>query len=152
MNFDSPAFAAWALCAAFLFLKMYANTIVQFRAKMSGRLASLPEDARAFKPLRDGKPEESSELYMRAAGCWENDLENIPMFLILALAYVGLGGSYECSVAYFVIFSIARTVHTITYLKALQPHRAIAYTIGALVCAALVVGIFWRVSRAGLPA
>lgn len=141
LNFVDPAaFRAWTLCAAFLFLKMFANTAVQFHAKRRDRLASLPED-RAFFGKREPRPESESDLYQRAAGCWENDLENIPMFLILGLAYVGLGGTAATSTVIFSAFSLSRVAHTVFYLKATQPHRAIAYTAGLVATLALAVGI-----------
>lgn len=141
--FRMDALEAWAGAVAFLFIKMYANTAVQFRAKVRDRVATLPEDRAAFK-FRDARAESSSELYERAAGCWENDLENIPMFLLLCLGYVLLGGGHGRVLVVCVAFCAARTAHTVFYLRAMQPHRAVAYTLGALCSFALVVGIVAR--------
>src|SRR5690606_19386696 len=68
----------------------------------------------------------------RAAFCWRNDLENIPLFLILALGFVLVGGSTEWGLVYFAVYAIARISHTVFYMCMLQPWRTIAYEIGAV--------------------
>ncbi len=137
--FQADVFFSWALCAVFLFLKMFANTAVQGYAKLRDRVASLPEDRKYLGA--HARDESTSDLYERAADCWTNDLENIPMFLILGFAYIGVGGSHAVAQAIFISFCVARTAHTVTYLCGWQPWRSIAYTVGALAATGLVVGI-----------
>ena len=77
-----------------------------------------------------------------AAKAWLNDLENIPMFLILALVYAIAGLSSTAFIVYCAVFTVARILHTIFYLSAAQPWRTIAYTVGALTSFALIIHLF----------
>ena len=77
----------------------------------------------------------------RAAAAWRNDLENIPIFLFLGLIYVTLGCWPAGAFIYFSIFAVARILHTIVYLRGLQPARTIFYAIGITICVILSVHI-----------
>ncbi len=77
----------------------------------------------------------------RAAAAWRNDLENIPIFLFLGLIYVTLGCWPAGAFIYFTIFAVARILHTIVYLRGLQPARTIFYAIGLAICVILSVHI-----------
>ena len=129
----------YALITVFLFFKMGANSIVQGRARTSAMAFPNPEDARLFgapAPAADELP-----IVKRAAAAWRNDLENIPIFLFLGLIYVTLGCWPTGAFIYFSIFAIARTFHTIVYLRGLQPARTICYAVGILICVILSVHI-----------
>ena len=78
----------------------------------------------------------------RANNAWRNDLENIPMFLILALVYAIVGLSPTLFILYCVVFTVARILHTIFYLNAVQPWRTIAYSVGAIAMFALMIHLF----------
>lgn len=137
---DPIAFRAWLACLVFLFLKMMLNTLAQGTAKIRDHVATLPEDARYLGAKNQpASREEDSDLYQRGADCWVNDLENIPIFLFLSLGYVLAGGDATRAQLYFAIFCVARLAHTISFLKAWQPHRAIAYTVAIAVSAALAI-------------
>ena len=122
-----------------LALKMAAISIVQGRARVSAGVFTNPEDAKAF-----GGQQVSAEVPMvdRASRAWRNDLENIPIFLILAWIYVYGRLSPRVFVIYCIIFMIARIIHTICYLNAIQPARTIAYTVGALTTLAMIIQLF----------
>src|SRR4051812_40880171 len=93
-NQFSPQFQIWALTAAFLFLKMWSNSLIQGVALFKSKHVALPEDARFVgKNATVAGPE--SDLALRASYCWENDLENIPIFLFLLLGYCFVGGEVE---------------------------------------------------------
>jgi len=65
---------------------------------------------------------------------------NVPRTLMLVYAIAGL--SSGLFVIYCVVFTVARILHTIFYLNAMQPWRTIAYTVGALTSFALMVHLF----------
>ena len=133
----------YALTTVILFFKMFANSIVQGLARVNAKAFVTPEDARFFAhapPVPDEVP-----LVKRAAMCWRNDLENIPIFLFLGLIYVTLGLSPEGAHVYFTIFIVARILHTFAYLNGLQPWRTIFFTIGMIVCVALSIQILTAV-------
>jgi len=129
----------YAITAIVLALKMEAISIVQGRARMSAGVYTNPEDAKAF-----GGQQASVEAPMveRASKAWRNDLENIPIFLIIAWIYVAAGLSAGAFVIYCIVFMAARVSHTICYLNAIQPARTIAFTVGALTMLALMIHLF----------
>ena len=79
----------YALTTVILFFKMFANSIVQGIGRLNAKAFVTAEDARFFAhapPAPDEAP-----IVKRAAMCWRNDVENIPIFLFLGLIYVTLG-------------------------------------------------------------
>ena len=79
---------------------------------------------------------ESSRI-QRIGAVWRNDLENIPYFLILALAYVFLGCWPDGAAFYFGLFVLFRFAHTAAYLQGLQPLRFICYS-GAVIVSCIL--------------
>src|SRR5215471_12494117 len=102
----------YALTAIILAFKMSAISVVQGVARTRAKAYVNPEDARTFgtSPAADEAP-----MVQRAARAWRNDLENIPIFLILAWIYVAAGLSHGLFLIYCTVFVIARIVHTICY-------------------------------------
>lgn len=128
----------WLLCTIFLAAKMWANALVQAYARFRYRQFVNPEDARLVWQLM-GEPclpnTQEHLLVQRGDRCWRNDLENIPMFLLIALGY----GLLEGSAAYLGIFAIARIAHTLFYLAGLQPWRFLSYLLGVGATGAVAV-------------
>jgi glutathione S-transferase len=118
---------------------MSALSFIQGRARTAAKVFVNPEDA----ALYDKTPAaEEVPTVQRAAKAWLNDLENIPIFLILALVYAIAGLSLTAFIIYCAVFTLARILHTIFYLNAMQPWRTIAYTVGALTSLALMIHLF----------
>src|ERR1700683_809541 len=134
-----PLLRIYALTAIVLALKMSAISIAQGRARTSAKVFVIPEDAKMFGGT---VATEDAPAVRRAAKAWLNDLENIPIFLILALIYAIAGLSTTAFLIYCVVFTLARILHTVFYLRAAQPGRTIAYTIGAVVSLALMIHLF----------
>ena len=129
----------YALMAIILSLKMSAIGIVQGRARTGPKKFANPEDAKMFGGTL---VEQEVEGVRRAANAWRNDLENIPMFLILALVYAIAGLSPTAFIVYCVVFTVARILHTVFYLNSMQPWRTIAYSVGAIAMFALIIHLF----------
>jgi uncharacterized MAPEG superfamily protein len=125
---------------------MIANSLVQGRGRVSSKIFTIAEDAPLFGGKLEAKEAPSVE---RASACWRNDLENIPIFLILAWIYVAAGnlsvGTFEL---YCVIFVVARILHTIFYINAVQPARTIVFTIGLFAMLAMAIHLLIRVAFA----
>jgi glutathione S-transferase len=137
----------YALTAVVLTFKMAANSIVQGRGRLSNKVYTNPEDAKMFAATQ---APEDAPIVRRAAACWRNDLENIPIFLILAGIYVAAGNlSPSAFELYCVVFVIARILHTVCYLNSIQPWRTVAYTIGAVAIVALTIHVLLGVGLAG---
>jgi uncharacterized membrane protein YecN with MAPEG domain len=132
----------YALITVILFFKMFALSVIQGRARTSTKTFVTPEDARFF-----GTTIAADELPIvkRAAMAWRNDLENIPIFLFLAMIYVTLGCWPAGAFIYFSVFAVARILHTVAYLNSLQPWRTVFFTLGAVVCFALSIQILTTV-------
>ncbi|WP_424100493.1 MAPEG family protein [Moorena producens] len=124
-----PALYWYSLSVVVLFLKMFAISGYQGFYRLSNRVFVNSEDAQVFK-----KPAAEKELpqVRRAAQAWRNDLENIPIFLGLGTAYVLVGASPKAATLLFPLFTIARVLHTLTYLLGIQPWRTVAYGVGIL--------------------
>jgi uncharacterized MAPEG superfamily protein len=134
-----PLLRMYAITAIVLALKMSAIAVVQGRARMGAGAFLNPEDAAAFGG--SAVPEEP-EMVLRASRAWRNDLENIPMFLILAWIYVAAGLSVAAFVIYCLVFMAARILHTICYINSIQPWRTAAFMAGAIAMLALMIHLF----------
>lgn len=119
----------YAVTAVLLFLKMFAVSAYQGYHRIGKMTFKTPEDA-AFV----GKTPASEELpqVQRAARVWLNDLENIPIFLALGVAYVWVEASPAAAGWLFLTFTVARYLHTLFFLCGLQPWRTAAYAVGVL--------------------
>ena len=80
-----------------------------------------------------------------------NDLENIPLFLIVVLLYSFSGLPAIRAIWCLRVFTAARILHTISYLNAISAPRAISFLAGAgctvflagnVLYAALKTGVF----------
>ncbi|MBV8771147.1 MAG: MAPEG family protein [Deltaproteobacteria bacterium] len=132
----------YTITAIVLALKMAAISIMQGRARASAGVFTNPEDANTFGARF--ATAEAPEVE-RAAKAWRNDLENIPIFLIIAWIYLYAGLSAGAFVVYCIVFMLARIAHTVCYLNSIQPARTIAFTIGALTMLAMMIHLFVRV-------
>jgi len=131
----------YALTAIILAFKMSAISIVQGRARTQAKKFLNPEDART---LGGESVTEEVEMVLRGGRAWRNDLENIPIFLILGWIYVAAGLSTTLFIVYCAVFVIARIFHTICYLNAVQPLRTISFVVGSLAMLALIINLFTR--------
>lgn len=126
----------YTITAIVLTLKMAAISIVQGRGRAAAGIFVNPEDAKSFSGKEASQEAPDVE---RASRAWRNDLENIPIFLILAGIYVSAGLSTTAFVVYCVIFMTVRIAHTVCYLNSIQPFRTVSFTIGALTMLAMMI-------------
>lgn len=128
---DYPALPAFSLALIALFLKTALTSLLQVAARFRSRSFSAPEDARwAGVPLAAAE----SGLVQRCGSVWRNDTENLPLFLALALCYVLLGASLASAGWLLALYVALRYMHTVVYLRGLQPWRALFYLGGMAVC------------------
>lgn len=123
----SLAMVMYAGCVVLLMIKMLAISCYQGYFRMRFRAFVNVEDAAVF-----GRPALAVERpeVIRGMQAWRNDLENIPLFMALgglavALHVPGVATAWLCGV-----FTVARVLHTVTYLAGLQPWRTLSYAIG----------------------
>ncbi|MGH8385901.1 MAG: MAPEG family protein [Pseudomonas sp.] len=123
----STVLSFYALCVVVLFFKMFAISCYQGFYRISRMTFKNVEDAKLV-----GRTPSAEELpqVTRAKNAWLNDLENIPLFFALGGLCVMLDTPAERTILLLCIFTVARMVHTFTYLAAWQPWRTIAYFVG----------------------
>ncbi len=79
---------------------------------------------------------------------WRNDVENLPLFLVLALSWMLSGAGPVEAWLLFGLYVGLRWLHTGAYLAGLQPWRAILYLGSLAVCWTIAVRLAWRVMAA----
>lgn len=136
----------YAICAVILFFKMQAVGISQVMARTKHKTFLIPEDAKNFAQTEAVDKEHPDVI--RANKAYMNDLENIPIFLFLALTYVILNCPDKLALIYFPVFTFARIMHTAFYLKGNQPLRSMGYGIGFLINIILSGHIIYKVMMA----
>ncbi|OPA85711.1 glutathione metabolism protein [Pseudomonas fluorescens] len=117
----------YVLCVLVLCLKMFAISCYQGFFRIRTLAFTNQEDAAFFKRAAlsvDLAP------VNRAAKAWANDLENIPLFFVVGGLCVVLGTPDIATTLLFGGFTVARVVHTVTYLAQSQPWRTMAYGAG----------------------
>ncbi|HYD59893.1 MAG TPA: MAPEG family protein [Noviherbaspirillum sp.] len=135
---DFPAFHAFVLALVALFLKTSMTSMLQVVARFRSRAFTVPEDAALVRV----KPSAQEVAFVQRCGAvWRNDVENLPLFLALALAYVLAGAPAASAQALFGTYVALRYAHTAVYLLGLQPWRAIMYLSGMAVCWVIAVRI-----------
>jgi uncharacterized MAPEG superfamily protein len=137
----------YGLTVVTLFVKMFATVLAQAYGRFQHRGFTNPEDAVLFDRLFGKKPNASlrSDLSERAQNTLRNDGENIPIFLFMGMAYIQLGCWPAGLSIYLPLFVVARILHTIAYLKALQPWRNLTYQLGLWITFIMAGHIVWRV-------
>lgn len=137
----------WVLTTGFLAVKMWSNSMVQVVSRFKYKAFINEEDAKEFGSMLKAElvpVNEEHPLVQRASLCWRNDLENIPLFLIIALGYVMVGGNTNMGVAYFVVYCVCRVLHTFFYLNRIQPWRTVVYEIGSATTVAILIHSIWQ--------
>lgn len=117
----------YALASVLLLFKMLAISVYQGYHRIGKRTFKTPEDAAMVgrEPAKEELPE-----VQRAAKAWLNDLENIPIFLALGVAYIWVGASPGWAAGLFLVFTGARCMHTFCFLRGIQPWRTVAFAVG----------------------
>ena len=127
---ELPAFAPLVIFTVLLVLKMGAVAVVTANERRKAQVVLNPEDTKVNPGSHAAFAEAPAVL--RAKRAHLNDVENIPVFLILALLFTLAGCSATAGWAYFGVYFVVRTLHTVFYLKAVQPWRTVAFFVGQL--------------------
>lgn len=141
----------YVTCVAVLYLKYLRVTMLQAKSTFSTG-SRAPEDSNL--PLARGKPKQTfgtfeadskdeklitDEKMVRAKETearWNrilmNDLENLPMGIVVFGAGMLADGNTGVQIGAMVTFTAARCLHTVAYAKGLYPHRSICWLVGIL--------------------
>lgn len=139
-----PAVRVFAFWYLLLVVKMLMLIFRTSAARMKTSTFATPEDYGAIgvAPPAERAPDERIERLRRAL---QNDLENILPFFGVGLIYALSGPSLGMARFLFAGFAIARIVHTVTYLRGMQPHRSIAFIVGMLFFVWTLLLALWSV-------
>jgi|ERR1700722_15203092 glutathione S-transferase len=138
----SPAFSAYAIASTVvaLHLILLAFWTGAVRGRVNTYVAA--EDAKAFKGEKAGTEHPD---VIRAQRAHINALESAVPFFVVGLLYAMTGATATGAAAYYYTFVGARVLHSIFYLRGMQPWRTIAFAVGVLAIVGMAVHVL-RVS------
>merc|ERR1719295_2059612 len=94
------------------------------------------KDSEAQKPARKNKFWKNKEAKFDSNERWRrivnNDMENIPLGLIILWAQVIVNANSATTSVVTILFTAARITHTVCYYYSIQPYRSIAFFVGLL--------------------
>lgn len=127
----NPVFVAYVLTTAVLGLNLIvlANATAGTRAKANEVIN--PEDKR-LNQAAEVVFEGGNDTTARWRRAHRNALENIPLFLVTGFLLTLTGTSTTMAYALYGVFVAARLLHSVAYIKQVQPWRTIGFAIGAL--------------------
>ncbi len=140
----NPVLSAYAITTAVLGLNLLllANATALTRAKASEVIN--PEDKR-LNAAATVVFDEGNDVTARYRRAHRNALENIPLFLITGFLLTVTGVSLNLALALFGVFVVARLLHSVAYVKQLQPWRTASFAVGALDQAVLLGVLVYQV-------
>jgi uncharacterized MAPEG superfamily protein len=141
-----PVVRLYVVVYILLALKMVAVGSYTSVLRLRRRVYSTPEDYQLQGMTPTQARDEDIERVRRAH---QNDLENILPFFVLGFLFLMTRPSLTAASIYLVGYLIARTLHSIFYIRSLQPHRTIAFTLGGVLTLAMIVQTLVAVARAG---
>lgn len=139
-----PVFQAYTVSALVLGanLLILANNTALTRA-FSSEVVN-PEDLR-LSPAGTVVYEAGNDKTARYRRAHRNALENIPLFLVTAFLLALLDPPVALTIGLFSAFVAARLMHSVAYVRGLQPWRTLSFAAGAIVQVLILVVIGWSV-------
>ncbi|KAJ8924267.1 hypothetical protein NQ315_007059 [Exocentrus adspersus] len=127
LSIDNPLFRVYAFYCAVLVLKMMFIAVFTGMTRSKTKTFANPEDA----AYRQGKVKQDDNVE-RVRRAHLNDVENIPIFLVVSLVYILTNPSYFLATLLIRAFTLARIIHTVVYAVVVipQPARALSWSVG----------------------
>ena len=127
-----PAFSAYAVSVMALGLNLLglANATALTRARSNEVIN--PEDKK-LNQQASVVYDEGNERTARYRRAHRNALENTPLFMITALVLTLMGASATVGAALFYPYVGLRILHSVAYVKQLQPFRTISFALAGLI-------------------
>ncbi|XP_041816533.1 prostaglandin E synthase [Chelmon rostratus] len=140
----NEVFSCFVFYGVLLVLKMYVIAIITGQVRLRKKAFANPEDALRHGGLQFHREDPYVERCRRAH---MNDLENILPFLFLGAVYSMTGPSLAVARLHFLVFFMARVLHSVAYLLALRaPTRSLAYVVAQVPCVSMAVQILMAVA------
>ena len=144
LSIANPAFRTYAICSAILVLKVLLSAIYTGVSRQRSQGYANAEDARVFGQAGAAAASLEAPAVAHALRIQRNDAENIPAFFAIGLVYVLTGASPFGAAVYLWTYTITRVLHTIMYMRQIQPWRAIFYFAGLLALVGMAVQVLMR--------
>ncbi|KAJ4926580.1 hypothetical protein JOQ06_008753 [Pogonophryne albipinna] len=140
----NEVFSCFVFYAVLLVIKMYILAIITGQVRLRKKAFANPEDALRHGGLQFYREDPYVERCRRAH---INDLENILPFLFLGAIYSMIGPSLSVARLHFLVFFLARVLHSVAYLFALRaPTRSLAYIVAQIPCVSMALQILVAVA------
>lgn len=124
---DNPVLRLFGITYLILVLKMVAVGWCTSFYRIRDKTFATPEDYRLQGLTPKASVHEDIERVRRAH---RNDLENILPYFGVGLLYALSQPSLTGARIYFIGYTVARVLHSVCYILALQPYRTIAFMVG----------------------
>ena len=132
----NPALRLFGIVSLILVLKMAAVGLYTSTLRIGRKVFATPEDyALQGMPTRSGNDADIE----RVRRAHQNDLENILPFFVVGFFFALTRPPWLAGEILFIGFAVARVLHSVFYIRAMQPHRTIAFTAGSLLSGVMVV-------------
>lgn len=142
---QDPALRLFAICTLVLCLKMFAMSFYTSTLRLRRGVFGTPEDYKMQGMPLKAAADEGIERVRRAH---RNDLENVLPFFAVGLIYALSGASMLGAQINFIGFTLARILHSIFYVRGMQPHRTLAFTVAGLLQLWMLVSAGWTLLSA----
>ncbi len=145
LDLENPVFRVYLVAVALTVLKVMGQgwMTVYRMMKVKGGYAS-PEDIRPglYNPAPDPSQLAVNDYVDRARRMHRNDLENIPAFWAVGLAFVAVAPPIWAAQGALYGFVLARAVHAVAYATG-QSHevRSIGYSVGSILVMAMALWV-----------
>ncbi|TNN68130.1 Prostaglandin E synthase [Liparis tanakae] len=140
----NEVFSCFVFYGVLLVMKMYIVAIITGQVRLRKKAFANPEDSLRHGGLQYHREDPYVERCRRAH---INDMENILPFLFLGAIYSMTGPCLAVARLHFLIFFVARMLHTFAYLLALQaPTRSLAYIVAQIPCVSMALQILIAVA------
>lgn len=132
----NPALRLFGVTYLILVLKMVAVGAYTSVLRIRGGVYATGEDYtyRGLSPKAG-----TNEDIERARRAHRNDLENILPFFGVGLLYALSNPSLTAARIYFVGYAVARVLHSVFYIRSMQPHRTAAFGVALFLMLAMLL-------------
>ncbi|MEQ1571614.1 MAG: MAPEG family protein [Myxococcota bacterium] len=139
---QDPVFRAYVVSAAVLGMNLVvlANLTAVTRARHDEVVN--PEDHR-LNPTAAVVYDGGNDVTARYRRAHRNALENVPLFLVTGLLLALVGPPPALAYGLFAGFVVLRLLHSVAYLRQLQPWRTVTFAVSALVQVAILATLVW---------
>lgn len=143
LSLQNPVFATWVIAASLMILKAVAMSWLTVARMMQAKGGfRSPEDLRRtpLNPDPDPRQLEPDERVERIRRIHQNDLENLPFFLVAGLLFVFAEPSLWLARLLLYGYVLSRLAHFAAYLTA-RTHdvRAMLWTLGSVILIVMTV-------------